>query len=153
MKRKNCKFVCFNEQVSLQPSFPSFPQTPHRHHINAVIHLIREISSFLIKLHQINVFQQITKTSILLFGNLARFHLGTWHDFIWEFGRFLFGNLAKSGTKLHAFPKCKRINLPIPPNYRTFVRQIIAWTASYLAVTRSDDKDSPEPVESLNLKF
>jgi hypothetical protein len=26
---------------------------------------------------------------------LARFCLGTWSIFIWEFGRFLFGNLAR----------------------------------------------------------
>ena len=31
----------------------------------------------------------------------------------------------------------------IPPNYCTFVRQIIAWTALFLAVRQSDDKDSP----------
>lgn len=39
-------------------------------------------------------------------------HLGTWHDFIWELGRFLLGNLAKSEAKLHAFSKSKRIILP-----------------------------------------
>lgn len=30
------------------------------------------------------------------FGNLARFHLGTWQVFVWELGTISFGNLAKN---------------------------------------------------------
>ena len=40
----------------------------------------------------------------------------------------------------------------IPPNYRTFVPKLKHWAASSLAVTRSDDKDSPASIESLNLE-
>lgn len=37
----------------------------------------------------------ILQIFIHLFGNLARFHLGTWRDFFWEFGTIPFGNLAQ----------------------------------------------------------
>lgn len=30
------------------------------------------------------------------FGNLARFHLGTWQVLVWELGTISFGNLAKN---------------------------------------------------------
>ena len=59
----------------------------------------------------------------------------------------------RSFYELVKFFEIQKNNSTIPPNYRTFVRQIKYWIASSLAVTRSDDKDSPEYIESLNLKF
>ena len=37
----------------------------------------------------------IRRVGVISFGNLANFCLGTWPIFVWELGRFLFGNLAK----------------------------------------------------------
>ena len=75
-----------------------------------------------------------------------KIYLGTWQEFIRRVGGFLLDELAK-------FFEMQKNYSTIPPNYRTFVRQIKYWTASCLAVTQSDDKDSPEYIESLNLKF
>ena len=63
-----------------------------------------------------------------------KIYLGTWQEFIRRVGGFLLGELAK-------FFDMQKNYSTIPPNYRTFVRQITHWTASCLAVTRSDKKE------------
>ncbi len=65
-----------------------------------------------------------------------KIYLGTWQEFIRRVGGFLLGELAK-------FFEMQKNYSTIPPNYRTFVRQITLWTASCLAVTRSDKMLSP----------
>ncbi len=48
--------------------------------------------------------------------------LGTWKKFIRRVGGFLLSELAK-------FFEMQKNYSTIPPNYRTFVRQITYWTA------------------------
>ena len=81
-----------------------------------------------------------------LYIKKIKINLKTWQEYIRRVGGFSFGELAK-------FFEMQKNYSTIPPNYRIFVRQIKYWTASCLAVTRSDDKDSPEYIEFLNLKF
>ena len=49
----------------------------------------------------------------------------------------------RSFYELVKFFEIQKNNSTIPPNYRTFVRQLLTWTASYLAVTQSGNKDNP----------
>ena len=61
------------------------------------------------------------------FGNLARFHLGTWHDFIWELGKkHLFPKLSSSLLLLSLQIQHKCVILTLE-NLKEYERIITAW--------------------------
>ena len=74
-----------------------------------------------------------------------KIYLGTWQEIIRRFGVFSFCELAK-------FFEMQKNNSTIPPNYRTFVRQITHRTASYLAVTQGN-KNEREQTTNTNDKM
>ena len=128
------------------------PQTPHRHHINAVIPLIRKIVHFCKNNHKQLKTNELQKYKFS--------HLGTWHDFIWELGRFLFGNLAKCHSsswrifvrRVGEIFKTQKNNAPFH-QIVVLLSAHIRWTASCLAVTQSDKEVSKSRVpKSLSQK-